>query len=87
MENVSFRKNSSHYITKQDRDQSANPAPEGAGLKHIKGLFRESAQVSAGWASTHTRRSMMKAPVMSLLQTPLRLFVPNFTTGTNSSYI
>ena len=87
MEKRLLSQNSFHYITKQDRVQSANPAPEGAGLNHIMRLLRESAQASTGWASTQTRRSMMKAPVMPLLQTPLRLFVPNFTTGTNSSYM
>ena len=50
-------------------------------------LFGKADQPSTGWASTQTRRSMMKAPVISLRQTPLRLLVPNFTTGTNSSYI
>ena len=61
--------------------------PGRGGIESYHAAVPGSAQASTGWASTQTRRSMMKAPVMPLLQTPLRLFVPNFTTGTNSSYM
>ena len=40
-----------------------------------------------GCASIHTRRSLIKAPVISERHTPLSIVEPNLTTGTYSSYI